>query len=186
MSLDAPTEAPSAVAATPLVLARKVTAPWVGFLMIAGGLVTAVGSFLPFEKIVAFAEGGVYGTYQVTGIGSSTTTGDAIGNFTAGTGGKILLAAGLAVLVLGVLVVKGIGRLWIGIVSLIGSLVALLVGVSSLSGPKSDQKDLNATAPDGVYFHALGKVGETVATTGAVIAVLAGILALVVRRRRSA
>ncbi len=186
MSLDAPTDAPAAVPAAPLVLARKVTASWVGFLMIAGGLATAVGSFLPFEKIVAFADGGVYGTYQVTGIGSSTTTGNPVGNFTAGAGGKILLAAGLAVLVLGALVVKGAGRLWIGIVSLLASLVALLVGIGAFSGTKSDQKDLNAAAPDGLSFHALSKVGETVAATGAGIAVLACVLALVVRRRRSA
>jgi hypothetical protein len=182
MSLDA---RPEAAAPPAPVLAPKVTAPWVGFLMIAGALVTAVGTFLPFEKVVAFTEDGVYGTFQATGFGSSTTTGHPLG-VTAGNGGKLLLGLAILVLVLGALVVKYRGRLWVGIVGLVVSLAALLLGVGALAAPKSDQKDFQAQAGDALTVHALGKLGAPISTVGAALAAIACIVALIARRRRSA
>lgn len=183
MSLDAPTDASAAVAAAPVVLARKVTAPWIGFLMIAGGLVTAVATFLPFEKVIYFVNGSVYGTYQLTGIGSSSQTGEQPAELSPGGAGKVVLAAALLAVVFGILTLRSKGRLWVGIVGLVSSLVGLVMGLASIAAAKSDQTDLNDAAPDGLTVHAITKIGAPLATVGIGIAALACILALVVRRR---
>src|SRR4051794_2980325 len=73
---------------------KKVSVPWTGALMALGAIIAAVGSFLPFEKLVFFQSGSALSAYKFSGLGAESHTGRAVGiDFTAGNAGKIILVA---------------------------------------------------------------------------------------------
>jgi hypothetical protein len=167
--------------------AAKVTVSWVGVLMALGAIITVVGTFLPFEKIIVFINGSTAGTSTFNGLGSETVAGDPhLTGLKAGNAGMIILVMGVLVLVAAALVLAKKGRLWVGILSLIFSAVAVVMCLASLAAPKSDAKDLNAAAPSGFLVHVLGKIGVEVTLVGAAVALIAAVLALAARRPKAA
>jgi hypothetical protein len=163
--------------------APKVSVGWTGILMALGALVAVVGTFLPYEKLVAFLNGSVYGTASFTGLGAQSDTGKPLASFTAGSAGKIVLALGVLLLVMAALILAKKGRLWVSIVSLVMAAFALIMALASLGAPKSDAKDLDAKAAAAFSVHGLTKMGVGITVAGAGVAVLGAILALCLRRR---
>jgi hypothetical protein len=165
----------------------KVAASWTGVVMAIGALLAAIGAFLPYEKIVVFLSGRAIGTVRFTGIGSITKTGHpSLPPLKAGNSGKIVLVLGILLLVAAVLILAKMGRIWVGIVSLVMALFAVIMSFASFAAPKSDSKDLNALAADGYSTHGLVKVGVELSVAGAIITAVAALLAIIVRRRRTA
>lgn len=164
----------------------KVSATWTGVLMALGAIVAIVGTFLPYEKIILFQNGSAISTFTFSGVGAKSSTGQPISGLTPGNAGKIVLVLSVLLLVAGLLVLAKKGRLWLAIVSLVFAAFALVMCLASLAAPKSDAKDLNASADPGYSANALNKLGIDVATAGVAIALLAVVLALFVRRRRNA
>jgi hypothetical protein len=165
---------------------RKVSAPWTGALMALGGIVGAVATFLPFEKIIAFRGHAAAATVTFTGLGSKSATGLPIGGLAAANGGKIILAAAIVGVVCGLVVLANKGRVWARVVGLLALLVALALCLATFGAANDDQKKLTASADPGWSAHALTKLGVDVGVVGLGIAVLGAILALFVRHRRSA
>jgi hypothetical protein len=164
----------------------KVSAQWTGALMALGALVAAVGTFLPFEKIVAFQGSAARATATFTGLGSKSTTGLPIPGLKAGNGGMIILIASVVALVCGLVVLANHGRVWVRIVGLLAVAVAGVLCMATFSAAHDDQKKLNATAAPGWSAHALVKLGVDVAAVGLGVAVVGAILAFFVRHRRAA
>lgn len=164
----------------------KVSAPWTGALMALGALVGAVGTFLPFEKIVVFHGHAAVATASFTGLGSKSTTGLPITGLTAGNGGMIILGASIVAMVCGLVVLANHGRVWARIVGLIAVLVAGALSLATFGAAGDDQKKLNASADPGWSAHALVRLGVDVAAIGLGVALLGAILALFLRRRRAA
>lgn len=164
----------------------KVSAPWTGALMALGALVAAVGTFLPFEKIVAFHGHAAVATATFTGLGSKSTTGLPINGLKAGNGGMIILVASIVGVICGLVVLANHGRVWARIVGLLAIVVAGTLCLATFGAATDDQDKLNASAQPGWSAHALVKLGVDVAAIGLGVALLGAILALFVRRRRSA
>jgi hypothetical protein len=173
---DAPGYAP------PAPQGPKVSASWIGMLMAIGAVVTAIGAFLPFEKIVLFDQGSVAATFAFTGLGSETVTGQSISGLKAGNAGKIMMVVAVLVFVLAILVLMKKARLWVGIVATVAAAFGLIMGLASLAAVSSDQKDLRAA---GYEANVLLKMGATIATVGVGVMLLAAILALCLRRRQA-
>jgi len=164
----------------------KVSAPWTGALMALGALVAAVGTFLPFEKIVAFRGHAAVATATFTGLGSKSTTGLPITGLKAGNGGMIILAGSFVAVVCGLVVLANHGRVWARVVGLLAVLVAGALCLATFGAANDDQKKLTAAAAPGWSAHALVKLGVDVAAIGLGVALLGAILALFVRHRRAA
>jgi hypothetical protein len=165
---------------------RKVSAPWTGALVALGALVAAVGTFLPFEKIVAFHGQSAVATATFTGLGSKSTTGLPINGLKAGNGGMIILVASVVAVVCGLIMVANHGRLWARIVGLVALVVAGVLCMATFGAASDDQKKLNASADPGWSAHALVKLGVDIAAVGLGVAVVGAILAFFVRRSRAA
>jgi hypothetical protein len=123
---DVNRRAASAVHASTPAARESVSPRWTGGLLAVGALITAVGTFLPFEKIIAFHHAVPVATVTFTGVGAKSATGLPISGLEGGNGGKLIL--GLAVLCAG----------------------ALVLAIATLGAPAGDAKTLNAsTGPDG-------------------------------------
>jgi hypothetical protein len=164
---------------------RKVSVPWTGALMALGGVVAAVATFLPFEKIILFHGHAAVATVTFTGLGSRSATGLPVGGLKAGNGGMIILVASIVGLICGLFVLANKGRVWARIVGLLAFLVAIALCLATFAAANDDQKKLNASADPGWSAHALTKLGVDVGAVGLGIAVLGAILALFLRHRRS-
>jgi hypothetical protein len=165
----------------------KVAASWTGAVMAIGALLAAIGAFLPYEKIVVFLNDRAVGTVRFTGIGSITKTGHpGLPPLEAGNSGKIVLVLGILLLLAAILIVANKGRVWLGIVSLLMAGFAVIMSLASFAAPKSDSKDLNALAADGYTTHGLVKVGVELSVAGAIITAVAALLAICIRRRKTA
>ncbi|GAB2486039.1 hypothetical protein [Jatrophihabitans fulvus] len=152
----------------------KVAATWTGILLALGGLAAAIGAFLPYEKI----SDGEGATYQFTGLGSEKVTGGVDADLlTPGNAGKVVLVAGIVALVLGLLVLARKGRIWVGIVAVVVGAIGALLAFASLGAPKNDADKLGEGLTGSVG------IGAVLGTIGMVVALVAGILAIVVRRR---
>ncbi|SHG01516.1 hypothetical protein SAMN05443575_1132 [Jatrophihabitans endophyticus] len=177
--------APTGEYGAPAAQGPKVSVTWTDALLVLGALVAAVGSFLPFEKLTYHG-----GSYSVTGFGSASTSGSkeiaqgyTTDLLTPGHGGVIVLVGALVVLLAGLLVLAGKGRLWVSIVSLVVSVVAGFIALVALGVPASDAKDLNNLRDD---FDVSGSVqiGAVLCAIGMIVALAFSIVALCVRRRR--
>jgi hypothetical protein len=177
---------PPAQVPAPTPAGRKVSTPWTGALMALGALVAAISTFLPFEKIVIFRQGVPAATATFTGLGSKSTTGLPINGLKPGNGGMIILAAAIVALVCAVVVLAGKGRLWASIVGLVAAAIGGVLALATFGAAHDDQKQLNAGRHPGLLAHALTKFGADLAAIGLGVAVVGAILAICVRRRRSA
>jgi hypothetical protein len=165
---------------------RAKSAPaWTGALLAAGAIITATGTFLPFEKIIAFHHGAVVATVTFTGLGSKSATGLPVNGLEAASGGRIILGLSILGLAAGVAVLAGRSRLGVTVLGLVASAVALVLGIATIGAPASDARTLNTDAATGWVAHALAKTGCYVVTTGAAVAVVAALLAIGLARRRS-
>ena len=155
-------------------------------MLALGALVAVIGTFLPFSKFVVFQDGSTVGSTAFTGLGSMSKTGNGgLTGVSAASGGKVILVLGVLLLIAAALILAKKGRLWVGIVSVVLSTVLLIICVAGLSAAKNDGKTLNASAPDGITVHGLTKMGVDICLVGAVILVVAAVLALVLRRRNA-
>src|SRR4051812_48441479 len=103
----APTGAPVAPAGDQ---APKLSVSWTGILLALGAIVAAIGTFLPFEKLVVRGDGKLLGTYQLSGIGSEKVTGSVTADlFSPGGAGKAVLGMAVVVLILGIIILAGKG-----------------------------------------------------------------------------
>jgi hypothetical protein len=150
--------AASAVHASTPAARESVSPRWTGGLLAVGALITAVGTFLPFEKIIAFHHAVPVATVTFTGVGAKSATGLPISGLEAGNGGKLIL--GLAVLCAG----------------------ALVLAIATLGAPAGDAKTLNASTESGWAAHALARTGCHLVTAGAGVALVAALLAVGLRR----
>jgi hypothetical protein len=169
----------------------KLSATWTGALLVIGAIVAGVGSFLPWEKIVIFIGGKLFGTLTLTGTGSISTTGNAqIRQLVPepGTGGKVVIALAALLLIGGLLILAQKGRLWVSILGLVLAAVVVIVGIANLGSVSDDQKTLartfGADNPDGVG-HALSKMGIDIVIIGGGVAVVAALLAICLRRPKN-
>jgi hypothetical protein len=164
----------------------KISVVWTGALLALGAIATIVGTVLKFEKIIIFHNGTPIETLTYSGVGSRTVTGvQALTPPAFGGSGKVVLGLGVLLLIAAILILVRRGRLWVAIVSTVLALVAVGLAAASFAAPKNDAKDLNKTAPAGFVIHAFNRIGVDIATVGAGIAVLAAILALILRRRQA-
>jgi hypothetical protein len=151
-----------------------------------GALAAAVSTFLPFEKIIIFHHTAAMATATFTGLGSKSATGVAINGLKPGNGGMIILVSAIVAIVCAVVVLAGKGRLWAGIVGLVAALVGGALAIATFGAAHDDQKKLNTGAQPGWLARAITKLGPDIAAIGLGLALVGAILAICVRRRRSA
>lgn len=155
----------------------KVSATWTGILLALGALVAAVGTFLKFETISVDTN-----SYSFTGIGSESVTGQFTAEaFTPGNAGKTIIVLSIVALVLGLLIAARKGRLWVSIVALVASAIGLILGIAAVGAAKSDADKFTTQA--GVDVTGKVEIGAILAAAGMGVALVASILALVIRRR---
>lgn len=169
---------PGAAPPPPVVQGPKVSATWTGILLALGGIVAAIGTFLKFETISVDDN-----SYSFTGIGSESVTGQFNADaFTPGNAGKTILALGVVALVLGLLVAARKGRLWVSIVALVASAIGLILGLAAVGAAKSDADKFTTQA--GVDVTGKVEIGAILGAVGMGVALVASILALVIRKRQ--
>jgi hypothetical protein len=157
---------------------------WTGAVLVGGAIVTAVGTLLPFEKIIAFHHGAVVATVTFSGLGSKSVTGLPVNGLEAANGGRIILGLSLLALVAGVAVLAGKARPAVGVFGLAVSAAALVLGIATLGAPDGDAKTLNTDAAPGWVAHALAGSGCYIVTAGAAAALVAALLVVCLGRRR--
>lgn len=149
---------------SPEALAARMSPVWTGLLLTAAGLVVAIGSFLTWETIVA-TFGGPARTIDIAGTSGQRD-------------GKITVFVGAIMLAMGLLIVLRQGRLWVSIVGVVLSAVALVVAIAEI-------RDVTSTA-NTVSSIGAGHVdvgpGLYLVLVAAVVGLGASITALCVRR----
>jgi hypothetical protein len=133
---------------------------WTGWVLAIAGLVTAVGSFLTWAKaVVAFN-------------GASQTIAGTDGD----RDGKITVVVGVALLILGILIVIKQGRLWVGIVGIVLSVIGTFVALADIGDISDTSNKLSG------FGHIDVGVGLVLVLIASLVALAASIVAVCVRR----
>jgi hypothetical protein len=156
----------------------RVSVLWTGALMLIGGAMLVLGSFLDWAKV---SFGGRH--LSITGLGS--LSGDEAFKQAVDpskvTDGKVTLTFGILLGIGAIIILAKQGRIWVGIVGTVLSAISLIIALADV-GQASDTNDKYRAA--GLAAHLAVQIGLVITLVGSIVALAFSIVAICVRRRQ--